>query len=197
YRGLINDEQKKYSAALLDYKKALAFNPTNSDIAYYIGVIYSEKEDWAQAKIYLKKAITINKANEHAQDLYQTVVEQANIKQMDKAIALYDKAEYIKSLNILNQVLADDNKNAYAYYYRGLINDEQKKYSAALLDYKKAIQYGPELTIVHYLIALDYDSLKQYKNALVNYKKYISLTAEQNEYKTYAQARIKELKAYE
>ena len=192
YKALNNDNQ-----ALEYYKKAFALEPTNSDVAYYIGVIYSEKEDWAQAKLYLKKALLINKINERAKDLYQTVVEQANIKLMDDAIALYDKAQYISALKIINQVLADDNKNAYAYYYRGLINDAQKKYTLALVDYKKAAQYNPDLSIVYYLIALDYDTLKQYKTALINYKKYVSVTNEINEYKTYAQTRIKELRVYE
>jgi tetratricopeptide (TPR) repeat protein len=192
YKALNNDNQ-----AIEFYKKALALDPTNSDVAYYIGVIYAEKEDWAQAKNYLKKAMAISKTNQRAKDLYQTVVEQANVKLMDEAIALYDKAQYIPSLKIINQVLADDSKNAYAYYYRGLINDEGKKYTIALVDYKKALQFGPDLTIVNYLIALDYDTLKQYKNALVNYKKYVSTTTETNEYKTYAQTRIKELKQYE
>jgi hypothetical protein len=72
-----------------------------------------------------------------------------------------------------------------------------KKYALAVVDYKKAIAYNGELTIVYYLMALDYDNLAQYKNALLNYKKYISLTAESNEYKTYATSRIKELKKYE
>lgn len=192
YKALNNDAQ-----ALEYYKKAFALAPANSDLAYYIGVLYSEKEDWAQSKIYLKKALAINKNNTRAKDLYQTVLEQANIKLVDKAIALYDKNDYAQALKIFNQVLIEDSKNAYAYYYRGLISDEQKKYANALIDYKKAILYSPDLTVVHYLIALDYDNLLQYKNALINYKKYVSLTPETNEYKTYSQARIKELKKYE
>lgn len=179
------------------YKKAFDSAPTNSDAAYYIGVLYAEKENWADSKLYLKKALSINKDNAKAQNLYQSVIEQANIKLMDTAIEYYDKTDYANALRLINQILADDAKNAYAYYYRGLISDEQKKYAIALADYKKAIQYCPELTVIYYLTALDYDALMQYKNALVNYKKYVSLTSEQNEYKKYSEARIKELKQYE
>lgn len=179
------------------YKKAFFLNQTNSEVAYYLGVLYSETEDWAQAKNYLKRSMTLDKNNTKASDLYQTVLEQANVKLVDKAIELYDKANYVESLKIVNQVLTEDNKNSYAYYYRGLIYDVQKKYSLALMDYKKAIQYSPDLTIVHYLIALDYDNLTQYKNALISYKKYVSVTTEDNEYKQYSQSRIKELKKYE
>ncbi len=192
YKSL-NDNDK----AIEYYKKAFDLESTNSDVAYYIGVLYSEKEDWANAKLYLKKALSINKENTRAQDLYQTVVEQANIKLMDIAIGYYEKADYVNALRLINQILTDDSKNAYAYYYRGLISDEQKKYAIALADYKRAIQYSSELTVIYYLMALDYDALMQYKNALLNYKKYVSLTPEQNEYKKYSESRIKELKQYE
>lgn len=195
YKALNNDEQ-----ALEYYKKALALNSSSSDTAYYIGVLYSEKEDWAQSKIYLKRAMALNKNNTRAKDLYQSVVEQANVKLLNDAIAFYDKKEYVQALKSLNQILAEDSKNAYAYYYRGMISDDQKKYALAIADYKKAVQYAagdPELTIVNYLIGLDYDTLLQYQNALPYYKKYITLTKENNEYKIYAQSRVKALKEYE
>lgn len=191
YKGLNNDNQ-----AIEYYKKALEIKP-DSDIAYYIGVLFSEKENWANSKIYLKKSLSLNPNNAKAKDLLGTVVEQANIKLVDDAIALYDKSDYVKALAIFNKVLVEDPKNAYCYYYRGLINDVNKKYLLAIADYKKAIQYSNELCIVYYLMALDYDNLMQYKTALINYKKYVSLTPESNEYKTYSQSRIKELKKYE
>ena len=191
YKALNNDTQ-----AIQSYQKALDLSP-NSDVAYYIGVLYSEKENWYSSKIYLKKALTINPNNTKAKDLYQTVVEQLNIKLVDDGIAFYDKADYPKATSIFNRVLQDDPKNAYALYYKGLILDAGKKYLPAIAEYKKAIQYNPDLTIVYYLLALDYDNLAQYKPALANYKKYISLTTEANEYKTYSQARVKELKKYE
>lgn len=191
YKALNNDNQ-----AIEYYKKALELKP-NSDIAYYIGALYSDKENWAASKTYLKKALSINPNNKTAKDLLCNVIKQANIKLVDKAIDFYDKGNYTESLKIINPILAEEPKNAYALYYRGLIYDTQKKYALALADYKKAIQCSSELTIIYYLMALDYDSLTQYKNALLNYKKYVSLTAESNEYKTYSLARIKELKKYE
>lgn len=191
YKNLNNDAQ-----AIEYYKKALNLKG-DSDVAYYIGVLYSEKEDWANSKIYIKKAIAINPNNAKAKDLLQSVVEQANIKLVDEAIALYDKNDYAKAMPIFNKVLQEEPKNAYALYYRGLIYDSQKKYALAIEDYKKAVIYNKELTIVYYLLALDYEALSQFKSALVNYKKYVSLTTETNEYKTYAQSRIKDLKKYE
>lgn len=192
YKGLNQDDK-----ALELYKKAFQNKSTDSDVAYYIGVLYSEKENWEDSKYYLKKALALNKNNAKAKDLYDTVLEQADIKLVDKAIDLYDKKDYTKSQKLLNEVIATNAKNAYAYYYRGLISDAQKRYQAALIDYKKAMQFSPDLTVINYLIALDYDALLQYKNALFYYKKFVTLTKEDNEYKNYAQSRIKALKKYE
>lgn len=191
YKGLNNDAQ-----AIEYYKKAFDLSP-NSDVAYYIGVLYSEKENWASSKAYLKKALNLNPSNAKAKDLLGTVIEQVNIKQVDNAIAFYDKGNYAEALSIFNQVLQDDPKNAYAFYYKGLMYDVNKKYLLAIGEYQKAIKYNTELSIIYYLIALDYDNLAQYKSALTNYKKYVSLTKEDNEYKKYSQSRVLELKKYE
>lgn len=191
YKGLNNSNQ-----AIEYYKKAFAMQ-ADSDVAYYIAVLYSEKENWLSSKIFLQKALAINPANSKAKDLYQSVAEQLNVKRVDDAIALYDKGDYAKALTLFNQILTDDPKNAYSYYYKGLISDVDKKYLQAIGFYKKAILYKPDLTIVYYLMALDYDSVAQYKSALPFYKRYVQLTNENNEYKTYSESRIKELKKYE
>lgn len=191
YKALNNDVQ-----AIEYYKKALAVHQ-DSDVAYYIGVLYSEKEDWSNSKIYVKKALAINPNNTKAKDLLGSVVEQANIKIVDNAIDLYDKGKYPESLKLLNQVLVEEPKNAYALYYRGLIYDVDKKYTLAIADYKKAILYKSDLCIIYYLLALDYEGLSQFKNALIHYKKYVSKTTEANDYKKYAESRISALKKYE
>lgn len=185
------------NSAIDYYKKALNINPNNSDVAYYLGVIYSEKENWSQAKIYLQKSLAANKNNAKASDLYASVVEQNNIGVLNKAIDFYEKANYVESLKLISQILTDDNKNAYAYYYRGMIYDAQKKYQQAVLEYKKALQYNPDLVVANYLLAIDYDSLAQYKVALGYYKKFVSMNQDEDEYKQYAKTRITELKKYE
>ena len=52
---------------------------------------------------------------------------------------------------------------------------------------------SPDLTIVNYLIAVDYDTLGQYKNALPYYKTFTDKYTEQDEYLKYAQTRAGEL----
>jgi len=191
YKSMENDAQ-----AIEYYKQAFKIKPS-SEGAYYLGVLYSEKENWFSSKVFLLKALELNPTNDKAKDLLGTVKEQLNIKRVDDAIALYEKGDYTKASAIFNNVLSEEPNNAYALYYKGLILDSEKKYLPAIGQYQKAIKYNPDLTIIYYLLALDYDNLTQYKNALINYKKYVAATAEDNEYKQYAQSRIKDLKKYE
>lgn len=179
------------------YQKAFELKPTDSDIAYYIGVLYAENENWNEAQNYLKKAVALNKNNTKAADYLQTIVEQNNITALNSAIELYDNEKYDESLKQLNALIAADPKNAYALYYRGMIYDIKNRKNEAVADFKKAIALNAsDLQIVNYLIAADLDTLGKYKEAYGYYQKYAASNAPEDEYKTYAKSRLNELKQY-
>lgn len=178
------------------YKKALDLAPTNSDIAYYIAALYANKDDTENAKIYAQKSVALNKTNKNAKELLGNINSQLNSQTLDKAIAFFDGENYTDSLNLLNQVLAQDSKNAYALYYRGMIYDTQKKYNDAINDYKKSISLNPDLDIVNYLIGIDYDMLEKYKDAMSYYKAFTATYSEDDDYSKYAKTRIDELAPY-
>ena len=77
-----------------------------------------------------------------------------------------------------------------------MIYDTQKKYNEAIADYKKAIASNPDLTIINYLIGVDYDMLEQYKNAISYYKSFTTTYSEDDDYLKYAKTRITELEPY-
>lgn len=191
YKGLNNiDKSIDY------YKRAFALDSNDSEVAYYIGVLYAEKENWTSAKIYLQKALKINPKNVNADDLLASVIEQNNILLVNKVINLYNAKNYTNALKLISQILTEDSKNAYAYYYRGLIYDEQEKLLQAIAEYKKAIQYNPDLVISDYLIATAYDKLGQYANAYQYFKKFVNTSQSEDDYKKYARSRLNDLKAY-
>lgn len=183
--------------ALKYYKKALTFNAKNDNITYYIGVLYTEMENWTSAKIYLQETLRINPNNEKATELLTSVIEQNNILLINKVIENYNKNDYETALKIISQILTEDSNNTYAHYYRGLIYDAQKKYPQAIDEFKKAYEHNSSLIVTNYLIALAYDAQAQYKNALIYYKKFVNLNQENDEYKAYAKSRINDLKGYE
>ena len=180
--------------AIMYYQKALQLKPVDSDIAYYIAVLYAEKEDWENAKAYLNKSLAINKNNDKAVDFMQSVNEQMNLQTLNKAITLYESEKYDQSLKILNEVLAKDAANAYAYYYRGMIYDVKEKRQEAINDFLKAYSLNKEFEILNYMIAIDYDALGNTKEALKYYEIYANSNAADDEYKQYAKDRANELK---
>ena len=191
YKGLDNiDKSIEY------YKKAFALDKTNSDVAYYIGVLYAEKENWTSAKIYLQNALKLNPKNENADDLLATVVEQNNILLINKVIDKYNAKDYANALKIISQILTEDKNNAYAYYYRGLIYDAQNKPLQAINEYKQAYTHNHELILADYLIATAYDSLGQYANAYTYYKRFVTNSKTNDQYKQYSTTRLNDLKSY-
>lgn len=191
YQNLGNNDK-----AIEYYQEAFKLAPTNSDIAYYISALYAEKEDFANANVYVQKALNLNKNNKQAQELHKMLAENQNSQLLTNAISLFDAEKYDESLAELNKVITSDSKNAYGYYYRAMIFDTKQKYKEALADYKKAISLDPELVIINYLIGVDYDMLEDYKNAISYYNSFLAVYTEDDDYKKYAQDRIGELSAY-
>ena len=157
--------------------------------------MYSEQQKWSEAEEYLKKSVQIN-PNSQAKDLLAYVIGNYTNSTLQDGINLYEKNSFESALTKFNDVLRKDNKNAYAYYYRGLIYDEQKKSQLAIADYLNVLKYSNEFPIVNYLLAVDYDSLTKYKEAFSYYKSFITSYKTEDEYFNYAKSRIEELKSY-
>lgn len=180
------------------YKKALDLKPADSDIAYYIGVLYAEGEDYDSAQEYLKKSVALNKNNTKASEYLDSIISQLNTNSLNEAISLYEAQNYDESLNLLNKLIVSDPMNAYAYYYRGMIYDTKENKPEAVNNFKSALKYNSseDLNILNYLIAVDLDSMEKYKEAYSYYQKYASSNAPDDEYKQYSTTRLEELKDY-
>lgn len=184
-------------AAIDYYKKALALKPTDSDVAYYIGALYADSEEYANAEAYLNKALSLNKNNERASELLSQINAQNNANALNDAIKFYENEKYDESLALLNKVILQDDKNAYALYYRGMIYDAKKKITEAINDFKKALALNnTDLVILNYMLAADLDTMGKYKEALGYYTAYANSDAQDDEYKQYAKTRAEELKDY-
>ncbi|MBO5738235.1 tetratricopeptide repeat protein [bacterium] len=118
------------------YKKAMSISPKNSEIPYYIGYLYSEQQKWQLAEEFLKKSLVLNPASE-AKNLLPYVTQNFTLAEYNEAVNLYEKNLFESALTKFNEVLKKETNNAFAYYYRGLIYDEQKKYKLAIEDYNK------------------------------------------------------------
>ena len=177
------------------YKKALLLDKNNPDIYYYLGSVFADTNSFTTAKIYLEKALALDKTNEKAKSLLDFVKEQESTSNLDKALDLFNEKKYPEALTILNAAIAKDARNGYAYYYRAMVYDEQKKYTFAIVDYQKTLLYsGAQLPLAHYSLAVDLDTVGRRKEAAVEYKKYLATKPEENEYSQYARKRAAEIK---
>ena len=184
-----------FDNAIAYYKKAEALNTKNAEIPYYIGYLYSEQQKWNEAETYLKKAIALNPQSE-AKNLLSYVSQNGTLGILNTGIDLYEKKNLTEALAKFSDVIKKDSANAYAYYYRGLIYDEQKQTKLAISDYVNALKNSKEIPIANYLAAVDYDTLENYKDAMKYYKKFVAEYTTDDEYLKYAKSRIKELEPY-
>lgn len=127
---------ENYDKAIEFYKKAMSIAPKNSEIPYYIGYLYSEQQKWNDAASYLKKSISLNPESE-AKTLLPYVMQNFTLAEYNEAVNLYEGNNFEGALTKFNEVIKKESNNAFAYYYRGLIYDEQKKYKQAVNDYSK------------------------------------------------------------
>lgn len=184
-----------YTSAIEYYKKAEIINPNNAEIPYYIGYLYSEQQNWALAETYLKKAVAKNPQSE-AKNLLAYVTQNGSVSILNEGIDLFEKNNYQNALAKFNEVLKKETNNAYAYYYRGLIYDEQKQTKLAISDYLNVLKYSNEFPVANYMLAVDYDTLSNYKEAFKYYQKFTSVYTTDDEYLKYAKSRMEELKPY-
>lgn len=184
-----------YNSAIEYYKKAEQINPKNAEIPYYIGYLYSEQQNWSLAETYLKKAVGLN-PNSDAKELLTYVVQNGSVGILNEGIDLFEKNNFQTAMLKFNDVIKKDAQNAYAYYYRALIYDEQKQPKLAINDYLNVLKYSKEFPIANYMVAVDYDSLNNYKEAYKYYQKFVSSYTTDDEYLKYAKTRMGELKVY-
>ncbi|MFI3301330.1 MAG: tetratricopeptide repeat protein [Candidatus Gastranaerophilales bacterium] len=179
--------------AIVYYKKALELKPNDTSIAYYIAALYAENEDYTQAKIYTKIALSYDKTNTQAKELEYVIDKQVNSIDLGRAIEAFDVQDYDSCLLLLNDILRSEPSNSYALYYRGMVYDSQKRYSEAIEDYKKSLVSNSDLLILNYLIAVDCELLNKSQEALPYFKTFVSKYGQDDDFKIYANSRIEQL----
>lgn len=184
-----------YDKAIEYYKKALVINPKNALIPYYIGYIYSEQQNWSEANKYLKQSLELNPDSE-AKNLLSYVTQNLSASSLSEGIQQYENKNIEGALAKFNEILKKESTNAFAYYYRGLIYDEQKKIQLAISDYLNVLKYSKDIPIVNYMLAIDYDGLENYKEAYKYYRQFITSYTTDDEFLKYAKSRTEELKPY-
>lgn len=167
YLGTLQIKYNKWDAALQTYKQ-LFFSSSNTSIkqvsAYYLGLIYSEFNNYGEAKKYLELSIDLEPFHQESIIALGSLYTKYN--QPDKTIELYrnslkefpDAKQVIKALTkhyinlafwgeaevLLRDLLVHPNKNlediSFAHYSLGDLFYQRDQYSVAIEHYKEALK---------------------------------------------------------
>ncbi len=189
----LNENEK----AIEYFKRVLEKNPNDTKAMYFIATSYVNLQNTNEGINYLNKILSIEPDNNDAKTALNSLKQGEEGKNLDMAISFYEKKQYKESLSLLDKILAQNPKNAYAYYYRGVIYEEMNNPDGAIEEYKKGIDADKDFSLCYYMLAVALDNKEQYNEAVSYYEKYLTLKAGvDDDYSKYVNSRLKELKDY-
>ena len=142
--GFIQYSEKKYSDAKVSFERAISLNP-NQDLAYNnLSLIYANQEDYSKAIEFVDKAIILNKSI-----LYEN----------NKGYYLLNMGKLEEGKKLIEKVIENDSKNAWAYRNLGLYYLFTKNYTQALENFEKSDNLDPSVELLNYYLGLTQKSL--------------------------------------
>jgi TolA-binding protein len=120
----------------------------------------------------------------------------SNKEKFNKALAMFKKRYFTKSLPIWNELLGTTYKQASVNYYLGEIKYAKKRYKEAISHFKKSMMLNDEAKYIPKLLlhsAISFEKLKDYENARNFYTTIIDVYENTQEAKT-AKKQLKNLK---
>ena len=113
------------------------------------GVESGQSLNFAVSVLQIKK-LTQNK-NIPVSDMQINACETPKLK---RAVGCFSQNDFQNGFRLLNEEIQNNPSNHLAYYYRGLIYDDQKKYKFAVDDYKKFLSvYNTDDEYLQYIKA--------------------------------------------
>lgn len=193
--GLSYQQDKQLEPAIEQYDQAIKTSPEQGNGYYYRATVYHQKQVLGLAirdyKAALDKPALDESYRTQAREAVSALEEAQVSDALTKAMEAYGKQSYTQALNLLSQAEKLSPSEASIYYYRGLVYNDQKKYSAAITQYKKALSFDSTLDDTHYALGIAYENNKQTALAKQSFQTYVKQKAgETSPYTEYAQSRI-------
>ena len=168
--GFYNDgiklkDQKKYPAAILSFKNAIAKNPNYKEAFYAAGWCSNELNKYSDALGYLQKAKTL-------------WPDEAKVY-LELGYANQQSGKDNEAKDCYNKCLSLKDDYSLAYQYLGNLFFSEKDYKKALQEYDSYSKYEPNITsaTVYYKMGYCQDDAEKYNDAVSSLNKAISLKA--------------------
>jgi tetratricopeptide (TPR) repeat protein len=162
-KGFILKQKGKLKEALVEIETCLAKNPKHYEGWFQKARILMKLKKYEDAKESFKKAIEIKDDDSWFHSgLCGALVQ---LEEIDDALAACKKAEELDTKS----------KNWEAQSNLGLIYRQLKKYDAAVLHYKKAIEMSPDDVFLYNNLGVVYRKMKKYGDAVQMFQKCVEL----------------------
>ena len=150
-----------FSEAKIECKNLLHIYPKNSDIYYFLGIIYLKEKNFKEAANLLNKSINLNKNNYSAFNNLGTCY--SNLGDNNEALKNYNKAIRLKT------------DYSEAYNNRGVVLKNLGRIDEAIESYNKAIKINPNYFDTYHNKGLALQSKFNFEESLNNYDYAIKL----------------------
>jgi tetratricopeptide (TPR) repeat protein len=192
--GIAYQNTGKVNEAIAQYIKAQELDPKNGHFSYYLGTAYHQQNQLEKAKAAYQKAVSLDNTLAEAQQALDTLVQQGATQKLNLAIEAYGKKQYPQALALVNEAIRTNPTEPTAYYYKGLIQQEQKQPELAIQSYREAIDKKADFSDAYYALGVLLDTKKDVTGAKSAFQKYLELsTGSEDDFVKYARARVEAL----
>ncbi len=176
-----------------NYKKALEINKNNFNATYALAMVYYEKNDLDNARVYLQKSLKIEPKNVPARTLLNVVVQKQTDDILNAAFMQNDLKNYKKADEIIEAGLKKIPDNAELYYFKGKNKEDAGEVLSAIREYENSIKANSEFTMSYYRLGVLYEKINDKKKALEAFETFLSKNADLKEENSYALERVEVL----
>ena len=154
---LVNSEKEEYQRFLHEAFMLLEDN-TN----------YNVRSQQENTDAVLDRFIRFNSAKQASADFSLWLSNQHTFNELiQSGVASYNAGNYVIAYNDLMDAIKLRSNDPLANYYLGLVTYAQKDYKNAELWYRKSLEYGGEISTIHWALALNSYADKRYAEARV------------------------------
>jgi tetratricopeptide (TPR) repeat protein len=161
--GRVLEQEKKYGEAEAQLRKATELAPSDPAPWVYLGEVYLRQKRNGDASAAFRKAADLGSTKAGGDAAYYRGVAQQRLGQHDQAVSTlsgaqgpepglaayqigvtrWEQKNYQAALEQLNQALAANPRLAYAYFYRGLVQDKLGRKDLLVGDMETFLKLAP------------------------------------------------------
>lgn len=134
--GILLLGEGSYDKALEKFSNAKESDPLNANAHYYLGMAYSQMEEFGKAVSSYRKALKLNP--------------ELKAVHFQLGVAYYQLKQYKNALEELKEAEKYSPEDAMVYYYQGATYYDMKKYYKSVLPFSRVREFDPALIVSSY-----------------------------------------------